>query len=68
MKLLAILALVPIALGPLPSEERVLTIGLCSGGEISIPIGDDDDGPKRDCHLQGCHAGTCREKTKPALR
>lgn len=64
MKLLAALALAPIALGPLPQAERTLTIGLCLGGEITIPLGDDDSDPPRNCHPQGCHAGTCREKTK----
>jgi hypothetical protein len=48
----------------LPQAERTLTIGLCLGGEITIPLGDDDNDSQRNCHPQGCHAGTCREKTK----
>lgn len=64
IKALAIVALVPIALGPLPQEERVLTASLCNGGTITIPLSDDEDAPQRDCHQQACHAGTCREKSK----
>lgn len=64
MKLLAAIALLPLAIGPLPQAERTLTIGLCLGGEITIPIGDGDEAPKRDCHQLACHAGNCREKTK----
>ncbi|AWW73780.1 hypothetical protein CD351_05000 [Erythrobacter sp. KY5] len=68
MKLLAVIALIPVALGPLPQEERSLTIALCLGGEITIPLGDREDRPSRDCHQEGCHAGSCREKTKRAQR
>lgn len=62
MKRLAILALVPVALGPLPQEERSLTISLCLGGEITIPLDEKDGENKRDCHQQACHAGNCRER------
>jgi hypothetical protein len=68
MKLVALLALIPVAIGPLPAEERSLTLKLCLGGEITIPLGDRDDGQKRDCRLDACHAGTCREKEKLAKR
>lgn len=64
MKLLAMLALVPIAIGPLPQGERVLLARLCNGGTIAIPLGDGDREPQRDCHPKGCHAGACREKSK----
>lgn len=64
MKLVAVLALVPVALGPLPADERAITVALCLGGEITIPIGGDDEEPRRGCHLQACHAGACREKSK----
>ena len=64
MKLLAIIALLPIAVGPLPVEERVLTVGLCLGGEITIPLGGQDGPGRKDCHQKGCHAGNCREKNK----
>lgn len=62
--ILAIAALVPIAIGPLPSEERTLVMTLCDGGSITIPIGDDDPEGPRNCHQQACHAGSCREKNK----
>ena len=66
MKLFALMAIVPMAIGPLPQEERTLTARLCNGGEITIPIGDKEDGNKRDCHSKACHVGSCREKFKRA--
>lgn len=66
MKILAILALIPLALGPLPQEERSLIAALCNGGTITIPLGDKEPKPRRDCHQKGCHAGSCREKSKRA--
>lgn len=64
--LLGIAALLPMATGPLPQEEKALLVSLCSGGEIRIPMDDDEGQPSDDCELQGCHAGTCREKGKKA--
>jgi hypothetical protein len=62
---LALAALVPVMIGPLPATETTITAKLCGGGTITIPLGDgnapDDDGF---CHPKGCHAGTCREKDK----
>ncbi|WP_298307825.1 hypothetical protein [uncultured Erythrobacter sp.] len=72
MKILALFALVPIASGPLPQEERTLTLDLCLGGEITIPLGDKDSERPNEhdggCHTQACHAGTCRQKEKPVRR
>ncbi len=68
MKLLAIMALLPIAIGPLPVEERSLTISLCLGGEITIPFDDENDDHEGPCHQQGCHAGTCREQSRTGKR
>ncbi len=64
MKAIILAALIPMATGPLPPTERTLTMNICGGGEITIPLGDKDGEPKRDCHQQGCHAVTCREKSK----
>jgi len=65
MKLLALAALVPMAIGPLPQEQASLTLSLCLGGEINIPLNSDENAPvQRDCHQKGCHAGGCREKPK----
>jgi len=63
---LGLVALFPLALGPLPQESRSLTIALCSGGEISIPLGDGEDQGPGDCHQKGCHGGSCRQKGKRA--
>jgi hypothetical protein len=62
---LAVAALVPVMLGPLPAQNTAITATLCNGGTITIPVGDDapaDD--SRNCHPKGCHAGSCREKTE----
>lgn len=68
MKILAILALIPVAIGPLPEEQQSITSALCNGGTITIPLGDNEPEPSGDCHQKGCHAGSCREKTKRARR
>jgi len=59
---LAILALVPVMIGPLPAERQAITAKLCNGGTITIPLGD-DEAPAEDghCRPKGCHAGSCRE-------
>ena len=62
--LLGLAALLPIAIGPLPHDEKSLLIELCSGGQITIPLGDEDEQEEHPCDPQACHAGTCREKPK----
>lgn len=64
MKFAAIawVAALPLAIGPLPAEGRSLVVQLCSGGTLSIPIGDGDDSPPPPCPQKGCHAGTCRKR------
>ncbi|NCP13709.1 MAG: hypothetical protein GW858_06035 [Sphingomonadales bacterium] len=62
---LALAALLPVIVGPLPAEQRSITAALCNGGTITIPLGNSapaQDGP---CHPKACHAGTCRAKTEP---
>lgn len=61
----AVLALIPVMIGPLPAQAETITAKLCNGGTITIPIGN-GDGPVQDekCHPKGCHAGSCREKEK----
>lgn len=64
VSILALIAVAPLAIGPLPNEERSLTMSLCDGGEITIPIGDEEPEGGRHCDLEACHAGTCRQKFK----
>ena len=64
VKLLAILALVPLATGPLPEKEQSITVSLCLGGEVTIPLGDGGEDNDEQCRIQACHAGTCREGSK----
>lgn len=61
---LALAALIPVMVGPLPAQGQTITATLCGGGTITIPLGDDTPAQDENCHLKGCHAGTCREKTK----
>jgi hypothetical protein len=61
----AILALIPVMVGPLPAQADTITAKLCNGGTITIPLGDGET-PSQDenCHPKGCHAGSCREKER----
>ena len=60
---LTLAALLPVMIGPLPAPPgKTLTMHLCSGGTITIPVGGGKPAPERDCHPKGCHAGTCRER------
>jgi hypothetical protein len=60
---LALAALLPVMIGPLPPPPgQTLTMQLCNGGTITIPVGSDKPAPERDCHPKGWHAGTCRER------
>ena len=61
---LAVLALVPVILGPAPAERSAITATLCNGGTITIPLGEAEPAPRGDCHLKGCHAGPCRARAK----
>ncbi|QIQ85395.1 hypothetical protein [Erythrobacter sp.] len=60
---LAFAALVPLATGPAPQEAETLSVALCGGGTITIPLGDGER-PQRECDPKGCHAATCREKDR----
>jgi hypothetical protein len=60
---LALAALVPVMLGPLPAEQQAITAKLCNGGTITISLGDDEaPAEEGNCHPKGCHAGNCRER------
>ena len=60
---IALAALLPVMIGPLPAQQQAITARLCNGGTITIPM-DDGDAPAEDrqCHPKGCHAGNCRER------
>ncbi|KEO89127.1 hypothetical protein EH31_13920 [Erythrobacter longus] len=68
IRIFSVLAVVSMAIGPLSPNKgepgRSLTMSLCNGGEITIPLGDDDDKTPRDCQSMACHAVNCREKNK----
>lgn len=60
---LALLALVPMLTGPLPTDDqKTLTMTLCDGGSITISVGDGDDQPTHECHKKACHAANCRKQ------
>lgn len=63
---LALAALVPVLVGPLPAESATLRGQMCGGGEISIPLGKGRE-DKPECQPKGCHAGTCRERSKRGI-
>lgn len=62
----ALAALVPVLVGPMPAESVTLSGKLCGGEAISIPLGKGRE-DKPECHPKGCHAGTCRERTKRGI-
>lgn len=64
MKILAAFALIPALIGPLPQDQRSITIALCSGGTATIPLGGKERERQRECDREGCHAGSCRQKSK----
>jgi hypothetical protein len=66
--ILALIALVPVMIGPLPEAERSITAQLCSGGSVTIPLGNRDDAPSGDCLQKACHAGNCRKQFDLAQR
>lgn len=59
--LAALLALLPVALGPLPASDTKFTTKLCGGGFVEIPIKRKLP-PDSACHAKACHAGSCRKK------
>lgn len=63
--LFALAALVPAMIGPLPQSERSITLGLCNGGAVSIPLPARKDTPAP-CAQKGCHAGCSRKRFDPA--
>lgn len=59
---LALAALVPVMVGPLPAHAPSLAAPMCGGGTARIPLAPRKEPEGRgDCHPKGCHAGTCRE-------
>jgi hypothetical protein len=60
---LALAALLPVMIGPLPASAQAITAKLCNGGTITIPLGDDTPADNGQCHPKGCHAGSCRERS-----
>ncbi|GAB5349720.1 hypothetical protein [Alteriqipengyuania sp. 357] len=61
---LALLAFVPLVVGPAPEGNNAITAALCGGGTITIPLGEDgDDQPPPQSCFKGCHAGTCRKRS-----
>ena len=62
MNLFAILALLPVMIGPLAGgEQGAIVAQLCNGGTITIPLDKGKDRPDEPCFAKGCHAGTCRK-------
>ena len=59
--LASLLALLPLALGPLPDAETTLTTKLCGGGLAEIPIKRKSP-PDPPCQAKACHAAACRKR------
>ena len=67
----AALALLPAAIGPLPSEPDSFTFALCGSSRV-ITIEVDGKAPVPEqvppCHGKACHGGDCRKKFDRAQR
>jgi hypothetical protein len=62
--LFAAVALLPVMAGPVePGEEHVLSLALCGGGTLTVPVrGEPDDVPANTPCAKGCHSGNCRKR------
>lgn len=60
--LLALGALVPLMIGPLPAAERSITARLCNGASIVIPIERREEPAPAPCPQKGCHAACHRKR------
>ena len=60
--LFVLTAFVPLITGPVPVERDGLTVELCGGGSVVIPIGDPDPQAPEPCSAKACHAGNCRKR------
>lgn len=60
---LAVLAIIPMAMGTTPEAQRPSTLmaKLCNGGTLEIPLGGGDE-PDIPCTAKACHAGSCRKR------
>ncbi len=59
--LIALLALVPMSIGPLPIQPLSILARICGGGTIEIPIKREKQ-KESPCFAKGCHAGACRKR------
>jgi len=61
---LAALALVAASLPapPAQADGPAITARLCTGGTITIPLGDEPAPLPEPCPLKACHAGSCRKQ------
>lgn len=59
---IALMALVPLMVGPLPGEERTLVASLCNGGTLWLPLGKGEPEPVEQAAAKGCHAGCLRKR------
>lgn len=58
---LGLMALLPLAIGPLPATATSISAKFCGGGTVDIPIKRDGE-PALPCTTKGCHAGSCRKR------
>lgn len=65
LPLLAMAALIPAIIGPLPARAgTVLVMKLCNGGTVKVPLdnGQSPGGPPQGpCCAKGCHSGDRRK-------
>lgn len=63
--LFALLSLIPVTIGPLPTGEKTISAKICSGTQtitIDIPVDPKEPQLPQPCEAKGCHAGSCRKR------
>lgn len=65
-----LIVLAPLAFGPAPpttQRSTAISVALCDGGSITIPLGRDAPAPGPEpCKIAACHAGCLREEFDPS--
>jgi hypothetical protein len=63
--ILGLVAMLPAAFNPSPpARAQAVTVALCSGGTIEIPVNQGPQGPAEDapCCVKACHTGQSRKR------
>lgn len=66
-RLIAVMSILAFAMPAAPASPRMLTMTLCNGGRVAVPLPMRDRDAPRDgdgCCGKACHAGDSRKKKR----